>query len=335
MKARLASSILASLATLALVGGCGKCLLCHTDLETAPGDPLVRSGDEIVAAGQFFHTGTRVVLFCDPKGYDAYRAQPFFDRPSRRSASTQPSPERQHYGARAHLPNVLEADVATHGWTLENLRQQVDQFVIHYDVAGTSRFCFYILQDMRTLSVPFMLDVDGTIYQTLDLKERAWHAGEANDRSVGIEIAHMGAYPTPDGIGRYYAADKFGPYYVLPASSRESGVLTPDFIPRPARRDIISGQIHGRTLYQYDYTPQQYAALIKLTATLHRVLPRMALEVPRNSDGTVRNTVLSKEELDAWSGLIGHYNVTTGKIDPGPAFDWDRVLNGARRELGL
>ena len=34
-----------------------------------------RTGDEIVAAGQFFHTGTRVVLWLDPGGYDAYRTE--------------------------------------------------------------------------------------------------------------------------------------------------------------------------------------------------------------------------------------------------------------------
>ena len=34
-----------------------------------------------------------------------------------------------------------------------------------------------------------MLDVDGTIYQTLDVKERAWHATTSNTRAVGIEIA--------------------------------------------------------------------------------------------------------------------------------------------------
>src|SRR5579864_2042811 len=34
-----------------------------------------RKGDEIVAAGQFFHTGTPVVLWMDPGGYDAYRVE--------------------------------------------------------------------------------------------------------------------------------------------------------------------------------------------------------------------------------------------------------------------
>src|SRR5262245_21838907 len=34
-----------------------------------------RKGDEIVVAGQFFHTGTPVVLWLDPAGYDAYRVE--------------------------------------------------------------------------------------------------------------------------------------------------------------------------------------------------------------------------------------------------------------------
>ena len=43
-----------------------------------------------------------------------------------------------------------------------------------------------------------MLDLDGTIYQTLDLKEGAWHATDANGRSIGIEIANIGAFTDPE-----------------------------------------------------------------------------------------------------------------------------------------
>jgi hypothetical protein len=39
------------------------------------GKPEPRTGDEIVVAGQMFHTGTRVVLWMDPGGYDAYRVE--------------------------------------------------------------------------------------------------------------------------------------------------------------------------------------------------------------------------------------------------------------------
>jgi N-acetyl-anhydromuramyl-L-alanine amidase AmpD len=88
--------------------------------------------------------------------------------------------------------------VKEQGWTLSDLQEQVDQFVIHFDVCGTSRQCFKILHDIRGLSVQFMCDIDGTIYQTLDLKESAWHATISNSRSVGIEIANLGAFPVDE-----------------------------------------------------------------------------------------------------------------------------------------
>ena len=47
----------------------------HSHFETQPGAVLPRQGDEIVVAGQLFHTGTRVVLWMDPDGYDAYRVE--------------------------------------------------------------------------------------------------------------------------------------------------------------------------------------------------------------------------------------------------------------------
>ncbi len=59
--------------------------------------------------------------------------------------------------------------------------------MLHYDVTAYSRTTFQVLHDYRGLSVHFMLDVDGTIYQTLDLKERAYHAGTANSRSVCVK----------------------------------------------------------------------------------------------------------------------------------------------------
>ena len=56
-------------------------LVCAGACTTAgpvPGDPLSRRGDEISVCGQLFHTGTRVVLWNDPAGYDAYRLEPRF-----------------------------------------------------------------------------------------------------------------------------------------------------------------------------------------------------------------------------------------------------------------
>jgi N-acetyl-anhydromuramyl-L-alanine amidase AmpD len=38
--------------------------------------------------------------------------------------------------------------------------------------------------------------------------------------------------------------------------------------------------------------------------------------------------MLTDEEMTNFSGLLGHWHITTRKIDPGPAFDWDRLLAG-------
>ncbi len=298
---------------------------------TRPGDPLKRTGDEIVVAGQLFHTGTPVVLWLDPGGYDAYRPYDFYERdrttrPARSSGRTTLGYE-ERYG----LPDSLTRRVREQGWTLANLQEQVSQFVIHYDVCGTSKQCFKVLHT-RGLSVPFMLDIDGTVYQTLDLKERAWHAGEANSRSVGVEIAHIGAYPDMKRLDEWYARDENGwPYITLPASLLPSGVRTPNFVGRPARKEPVRGRIQGQDLIQYDFTNEQYEALIRLTAALARALPRIRIDAPRDAQGNIRTDVLSPEELKAFEGLLGHYHVTRVKIDPGPAFDWDRVLKGARR----
>lgn len=325
---RVPLSILACLSIAGLLAGCAAPGPYGT-----PGEPLPRLGDEIVVCGEFFHTGAPVVLWLDPGGYDAYRAHRHFD-PSEAAPSRPVSDSPVRFSSfRGHLPEDVAAHVRKNGWDLPLLQEWVDLFVIHYDVCGTSRRCFEVLHDLRGLSVHFMLDVDGTIYQTLDLKERAWHAGTANDRSVGIEIANIGAYPDTKVLATWYEDDGDGGVRLrFPESLGETGIRTPEFVGRPARPDLVEGTIHGRKLVQYDLTPEQYDSLIKLTATLCAVLPRIEADYPRDEHGNLRLDELSKDEIDAFSGLIGHWHITRGKIDPGPAFDWDRVVEGAKSQ---
>src|SRR5437868_14051959 len=137
-----------------------------------PAVKLQRSSDEIVVCGQLFHIGTPVVLWMDPGGYDAYRTEsrftPFANADWEKAKELQKDLKTpQRYGLRASVLSADEVErVRGGGWDLPLLQRCVDQFVLHYDVAGTSRTCFKVLHDMRCLSVHFMLDVDGTIYQT-------------------------------------------------------------------------------------------------------------------------------------------------------------------------
>ncbi|MBK9189582.1 MAG: N-acetylmuramoyl-L-alanine amidase [Phycisphaerales bacterium] len=313
----------------------GLVLLLQFACASRVGERLPRRGDEIVIAGQYFHTGTPVVLWTDPGGYDAYRVERRFAPIDQASweASKEKIATPNRYGTR-RVPLSPEAaeQVRGGGWELDLLRQHVDQFVIHYDVCGTSRTCFQVLHDQRCLSVHFMLDIDGTIYQTLDVKERAWHATTANDRAVGIEIANIGAYPPgkPSPLDSWYATDAAGPYVTLPSRLGDGGVRTKGFIARPARSQRIAGDIHGVAYEMYDLTPQQYESLARLTATLCRVLPGLACDYPRDAQGDLVARAMTPDELAAHRGLLGHFHITKGKIDPGPAFDWDKVVRRAR-----
>jgi len=286
----------------------------------------VVADDAIIVGGERFSIGTRVVTWHEPDGYSAYRLGKHFDREA-------PPDGKKRYSTRGHLP--AEMQERADALTLEDLQQVVHQFVVHYDVCGTSRQCFKVLQDVRTLSVHFLLDVDGTIYQTLDLRERAWHATIANDFSVGIEIAHPGARAQPLGaeMRTWYEQDELGWRMKFPKWMKETGVRTEGFVPRPDRPELVSGTVQGKTFHQFDFTKEQYEALPKLIAGLHCALPRIRLEAPRNPDGTVVDHVLPEDELRAFDGVVGHFHVQKNKQDPGPAFQWDRVLREAQAEF--
>jgi N-acetylmuramoyl-L-alanine amidase len=308
----------------------------------APGTITARLGDEIVVAGQFVHTGTPVVLWLDPGGYDAYRVERRFAPLDQSSWSAIQETEAgfgspNRYDQRtARLDPKEQERVRGGAWDLGTLQRTVDQIVMHYDAAGTSRQCFKVLQDVRDLSVHFMVDLDGTIYQTLDVKERARHASGVNNRSIGIEIANIGAYSTNASapLTEWYQSDASGQVRItLPARFGDGDLRTTNFLARPARPEAITSTVQGELLVQYDFTPEQYTALSHLVAALCAVLPEIKCDVPRDRNGRVPAQRLPAEELVSFQGVLGHYHVTEQKIDPGPAFDWDKVIGGARRLL--
>lgn len=305
------------------------------------GEQIKRTGDEIMVCGQLFHTTAPVVLWTDPKGYDAYRVERRFSDFDKASwaASIEEKPSLDtpnRYGIRQDplTPEQLE-QVRGGGWTLPLLKDVVDQFVMHYDVCGVSQQCFKVLHDHRGLSVHFMLDIDGTIYQTLDLKERAWHATISNSRSIGIEIAGIGAYPSDNEVldKWYFPAEDGGTMLRPPRWLGHLGLRTVPFYGRPDRPEPIVGTIQGVELMQYDFTPEQYDSLIKLTATLCRIFPKLECSYPKDDANELIPKVLSQREWKNFQGVLGHYHVQKNKTDPGPAFNWEKVIGGAKQLL--
>jgi N-acetylmuramoyl-L-alanine amidase len=314
-------------------------LMAHAD-EPRPkvGERLDRRGDEIVVCGQLYHTTTKVILWTDPGGFDAYRVEPRFAPLDKKLTAAEKEKQgdvwSSHYGTRTKGLSKEERERVRGGYDLPLLQRVVDQFVIHYDVAGTSRNCFEILQDKRGLSVHFMLDIDGTIYQSLDLKERAWHATIANDRSVGIEVANIGAYPLDDDseLTKWYRPGPDGKIRLVePGSTNSPGSSTADVVLRPDRNEPIVGTVQGGKLRQYDFTPQQYEALTRLTATLCTIFPKIRCDYPRDASGALLTSKLSADDYNRYQGILGHYHVQENKVDPGPALQWDRLIDSSKK----
>lgn len=316
---------------------------CDADVG-APAGPLVntppasRKGDEIVVAGQMFHTGTRVVLWNDAGGLSGYAPAP---KPL--SPREPPIPGFQFAPRNTPAPpgSPTTRPVDLQNPDLATLQKIVDQFVLHYDGSGVADRCFSTLQ-RRGLSVHFMLDLDGTIYQAIDLSERAFHATTSNNRSVGIEISNIGAFPaasSPPQMSQWYVADppeRGGLMRIVVPSRPEYPAPVwrdPDFIPRPARNAPVTGVIQRESLKQYDFTPQQYAALAKLTAALCRIFPNMPCDYPRDAQGQLVREKLGAEELAKYRGILGHFHVQANKNDPGPAMQWDKIIHEARSHL--
>src|SRR3954469_19280761 len=128
-----------SILTLSLLGGT---VLLNGCRSLPTGSQLPRRGDEIVVAGQLFHTGTRVVTWMDPGGYDAYRVERRFSplaesswEASKLAEKSLTTPNR--YNMRhGDLPGAKIEEVRGGGWDLPTLQSIVDQFVLHYDVCG-------------------------------------------------------------------------------------------------------------------------------------------------------------------------------------------------------
>ena len=291
----------------------------------------------IIACGQPIPIGTRVVLWDEPGGYNAYRDVLHFGPPSN-GANTPPDGKLRYEAGRRTKGDDPRQLVEPGSTDLEALRRAVDLFVVHYDVCGTSERCFLVLHDRRCLSVHFLLDVDGTIYQTLDLRERAWHAGRHNTRSVGVEIANIGSRPITDAKGlaeidAWYERDERGLRLDPPDWVNMDSVATPGFVGYSAQAERIQGWIQGHERAQYDFTPEQYRSLVLLAAGLCRALPRIEADAPRDAHGKVLDRVMDPAGLAGFQGIVGHHHISAVKQDPGPAFAWESFLRDVRAEL--
>ncbi|HXU60702.1 MAG TPA: N-acetylmuramoyl-L-alanine amidase [Polyangia bacterium] len=261
-------------------------LLLAAVLAVNPNGPAPGQGTSIVVAGHPFEVGHPVVLWSDPQGFDAYQTR-CIDQTGGCCDG-----QSKRYGVRKGIE---------HG-TVEELRDRISQLVLHFDGCVNSRSCFKSMHNRPRpsgegcgLSAHFMIDADGTIYQTLDLVERAYHAEEANSGSIGVEICNRGRVDRSE-------------WPKLPAEYRS----------RATKHVVINGEDHEA----YDFRPEQYQAIVALTRTLLRLFPKIKPIIPEENGKPIMDTLADPL---SFAGIMGHLHIERKKWDPG-ALDWDRIL---------
>src|SRR3954465_13521724 len=86
----------------------------------APSEPTTQAGDEIIVCGERFHSGRPIVLWTDKGGYDFHYSK----------APGSPGEPKPRHVRMSPLTDAQVAQVRRNGWTLDLLRDNVDQFVI-------------------------------------------------------------------------------------------------------------------------------------------------------------------------------------------------------------
>jgi N-acetyl-anhydromuramyl-L-alanine amidase AmpD len=142
--------------------------------------------------------------------------------------------------------------------------------------------------DKRGISVHFLIDNDGTIYQTLDLQHAAWHAGNVNRKSVGVEISN-GYYPKYQST---YVKKGFG------------------------ERPIIEGaRVQHEELDPFlGFYPIQIEALKALWSAIHNACD-VPYETPTNQFGKTSTVYEQKWTYGKERGFVSHYHVNKKKTD--------------------
>src|SRR4051812_4585813 len=260
----------------------------------APAEPQpVGNGSSIIVAGKAYDVGRPVVLWNDPEGFDGYQV-----RCQDGQTGGCCDEDSLRYGRRK-----LKTP------TLEGMQEVVTQFVLHFDGCVNSRSCFKSMHNRPRpgggagcgLSAHFMVDTDGTIYQTLDLLERAFHAEQSNNISVGVEICNRGK--------------------VNPA---EMSRLPKEWWTRPHHEVTIN----GTTYDAYDFRPEQYESIFAVTHLLLRLFPKIRPAIPERPGLEHEPLLDTLDDPENFAGIVGHLHVQKDrqKWDPG-AFDWRRLLS--------
>lgn len=176
--------------------------------------------------------------------------------------------------------------------------RDIKMFVNHWDACLNSKSCGAII-NKRGLSMHFLIDNDGTVYQMLDMQDAAWQCGDkkVNKHSLGVEVSNAFYTKYQD----WYIKNGFGERPVI-------------------ERSFVNGFNVGKHLGFYDVQLQALAALWEAVSFSTNT------ELKILESRKVENEVLECN----FSGFVNHFNIKKRKIDCA-SLNMQRVLEEAQR----
>jgi N-acetyl-anhydromuramyl-L-alanine amidase AmpD len=210
------------------------------------------------------------------------------------------------------LDNLLNINSTTYQWDANDYEpypSTKDKIALHFTAGSSADSAATSLATPDYISVPFIVDKDGTIYQCYSTKYWAFHLGVKNagkgefDKvSIAIEIVNEGPlvqkndglYWWPRNFNvRFCGLEDTDRYYKLSKPWRDYSYFT-------------------------TYTAAQYDSLGKLVAYLcvmHDIPPTM---IPG-----IGSELVTVEFLRAFKGIFTHHNIRADKTDCSPALNYD------------
>lgn len=174
---------------------------------------------------------------------------------------------------------------------------QITQCVMHHTVTYTAKQAYVGLVG-RGLSVNFLVDDDenedgcATVYQCLMIKDIGYSQKPVNHLGPGIEICYRPeAWQDPS----LYSEKNIKNFNVK-------------------NHDIILEKIHNMNLKVFKPTQAQLNSCARIAFGINKLCPNVKLEFPKNELGEYSKTTINN--VEKYSGLLGHYNITNQKIDP-------------------
>ena len=294
---------------------------------------------DIIACENKVDIGTRVVLWSEKEGFEC-------PNPRGRNSCSQHNPSLNDAPSQKFKNYVIKNP----NMAYQELKENVYQLVLHYDVCYTSSHCHQLMQKSSFKGSHFYLDLDGTLFQTCDLY---WKTNTApsddkkgNERAVHVEISNLSwealskeSEYYPSKMDKYKKTEK-GWKLILPRKYKTK-IFKKPFNAIPARtfgeRGYFSKKVNGKVIRMWDFTEEQYKSLEKLCLGLNKLLPRIKLKVPFDKK-TGRYPLNRLNNYSSFSGVLGHCHVQNGstglecKYDPGSAFNWERLHRAFKEE---